>query len=68
MNHYLEQAKAQIKKNKDKLVLAGAGIATLGATYFYGKTKGNQTFNVDLFVVDTDNRVLRKESLTSAEE
>ena len=48
MKKVIAKAKETLKKNSNKLWLAGVSVATLGGTYFYGKSKGEQHFEVIL--------------------
>jgi hypothetical protein len=46
MNNVIAKAKRTIKKNSNKLWLVGVSVATLGGTYYYGKSKGEQIVEV----------------------
>lgn len=50
----VQKIKQKLKNSSTKLALVGAGIATLGATYFYGKTKGKLHVELNLITKDDE--------------
>ena len=50
---FVQKSKKKIKENSDKIMFVVAGISALGATYYYGKTKG--ALNVELLLISKDD-------------
>lgn len=48
------ELKKKLDDNQSKFVFVGAVIATLGATYLYGKSKGKLTVEVFLYNTNGD--------------
>lgn len=49
LNNLKFTSKRKFEENKTKLAFVAAGVATLGGTYFYGKSKGKVNLLVSLY-------------------